>query len=616
MMAPYGLLMLLALGGPELIFSQFFFGMPPKDFTPQLRQAAPVDAVFYSEWAESGEGEAGAPGLRGLLADPEVKAFASKVYGELTRVAEEKSDGGEESVFAEHLGPALLGISRRPGSAWLAYDPLTGADFAEQRGGPEGLVLGFIGGIAVDCGDEIEAVLEHVEPLVEAIPGAGDIGDVTGYVFETDFGEDSPPLVLRRHENYLILAFGDGAADDAIAGLRGDRPGLESTEELKAAFAQVNVAEPGRRVWMNTAGILRLVGEIEQFGPQAAGIAQLIGLDKVRSLSSVTGLQDGFVASESFLDTSGAVDGVLKLAAGPQLTPTDFEHIPAETAVVAAISLDFESVYAELRKVLENADPATLEALDADIAVVEEELGLTIDDLLGTIGSTWCIFDHPVGTSLPGTGLIASVSIDDPKKAEALFPKLMTLIRATLPGEQGRSYRGRRGIFLENGEFLGRKIYFLNVVGDDNPFPIAFCRTETEFLFALSPQTLKSHLLWRSEDQPTLATTIAERVPRFGDREQIGVYHYKSDEVFATSYSVAEYFLNMTLAIALQPQEFKITPLDLPSRHALQKYIGQGRGTIVREADGLRFRSVDGLPFPGIGGLQFILSTGMFGLAF
>ena len=76
MMGGMELLMLLLLGGGPL---GDLLGMPPGDRDTNLVHAAASDSVLYLEWAERSEGQAGAPGVDGLFADPEIKHFVNRI---------------------------------------------------------------------------------------------------------------------------------------------------------------------------------------------------------------------------------------------------------------------------------------------------------------------------------------------------------------------------------------------------------------------------------------------------------------------------------------------------------------------------------------------------------
>ena len=65
------LILLLGLGGP---FNQLL-GFPPGERDPSLVHAAPADSLLYIEWSARGQGKAGAAGIDGLVADPEVVVF-------------------------------------------------------------------------------------------------------------------------------------------------------------------------------------------------------------------------------------------------------------------------------------------------------------------------------------------------------------------------------------------------------------------------------------------------------------------------------------------------------------------------------------------------------------
>ena len=71
-----GMLLVLLTGGgmgPML-------GLPPGPRDEALLRCPPAQSLVYVEWAQRGNGIAGAPGLEGLLGDHEIQEFLSLVF--------------------------------------------------------------------------------------------------------------------------------------------------------------------------------------------------------------------------------------------------------------------------------------------------------------------------------------------------------------------------------------------------------------------------------------------------------------------------------------------------------------------------------------------------------
>ena len=108
-----------------LLFGGFFgggvMGLPPGERDAAFVQCPPKDVILYSEWAARGKGKAGAAGIEGFAADPEVLAFIAAIDKAVHDTIEiNATQGRGEDPRREHppsgqtfLEPAGLRVSRR-----------------------------------------------------------------------------------------------------------------------------------------------------------------------------------------------------------------------------------------------------------------------------------------------------------------------------------------------------------------------------------------------------------------------------------------------------------------------------------------------------------------------
>ena len=65
-------LLMVLVSGSGLFSGGGIMGLPPGERDAALVKCAPADSLIYAEWSERSTGEAGAPGIDGLAADPEI----------------------------------------------------------------------------------------------------------------------------------------------------------------------------------------------------------------------------------------------------------------------------------------------------------------------------------------------------------------------------------------------------------------------------------------------------------------------------------------------------------------------------------------------------------------
>src|SRR5262245_34557606 len=83
-----------------LLFSGQFLGLVPGERDPELIKSPPAGAYVYQEWTALGPTEPGAPGVAGLLADPEIESFLAALTKTVT-AAEADESGAFGPVEAE-----------------------------------------------------------------------------------------------------------------------------------------------------------------------------------------------------------------------------------------------------------------------------------------------------------------------------------------------------------------------------------------------------------------------------------------------------------------------------------------------------------------------------------
>jgi hypothetical protein len=570
-------ILMLLLGGGGLV------GMPPGDRDAALIKAAPQQALVYIEWTARGAGRPGAPGIDGLMADPEVQQFFSDIQRGLAHEPAAGSDEPEApnrdairlaTLIAGHSGCLHASIDPPPQNKGL-LSVLAAADVLSQ------VHICLI----INAGADAPAILDalrkttHTEipasPQMQAIPGSNGL-----------------KLTLHQDGERLLIGFGHGTIERSLAGLRGEVPALDSNARYVAASKRVAAGRFGSGMWIDLKGATGAI--VQTLGPTGLLVQTVLrsaGADALDSLAMSTGVVDGNVIQRTFITTGGRTDGVLILAKGSPLRVEQFSHIPADADVVLAASLDMEQLVNGLHDVLARTNPGVAgKIVDEALHELESELGMKLnEDLFPAFGNAWTAFNSPTEGGLMGTGMIVAVEVRDVNKAQVIFERLMKLLEESLSTDPDSEFGSTAE--LKRHDFLQHSIFYIKRSGggyqQTTSTSPAFCMTRGHILFALQPQVLKSHLRFLSA--PHASFDARTKLPLAGQELLVATYF---DGIRATqTVSSVLPFLGQALTDSAMANGWDFDPFSIPSTAALVPYAGDVGMSLSRQKDGLMIES-------------------------
>ncbi len=570
------------------------FGMPPGPRDAAYVQSAAAESLIYIEWAERSQGTPGAPGIDGFVADPEIDSFVADFEKALQSMidTELQNASHEEQIVAKHTYPLVKSILNGSGCLAIGFDE-TKLQAATALAGPEAAIVGVQAALVVHPVDPDDAA-EHIRELLNLLPPDLRTDNLDHQQFPLPV--PGAQLFLHRHEDYFIVAFGEATLETVISGLSGDSPGLSTNSRFNQAMQAVLLDRTAGLGWIDLKGIIQTVSTV--LGPQGAMVnaaVAMAGADTIDSVATCNGLIDGQFVSRIFVDTGGKTEGILSLAAGRAIGNADLNKIPADADLAVAFSINLSKVLTAARTIVGTADAQSLEAMNGMIGQLENELGMSIeDDLLEAIDDVWTIYDSPSAGGFFFTSLIAGVNVKDQTKAEQTFAKIVNLVEESVPGEFGGDYR--RAVLLENREFKGRTIYYINTIGDDDvPVAPAFCLVEGQILVALHPQTIKAHLTFLDSGDTNFAAQ-RNRGLRESDGELICLTYFETRTLLRYITAIAPFVAQVIFSEA-QQDGFEMDIFSLPSARAILPYFHNSVGTVTRTPNGLMSESRGGIPY-------------------
>lgn len=591
------------------------WGLPPGTRDAKLVRSAPADAVFYAEWSERVPGKSGGKEFEGLVADPEFVEFLQKVDSGLSRTLLDNMESSGNGLFKPEMIPEFAkGLGTKPGCFFLGFDVnrINQARKQATEAGKtltqaQGVLAGLESAVLINFGARTEAFEKGILELLRMLRGRRFTKPERLAALALPELRLPFPVVLHRHEEYLILASSESVIAPLVERLQGKESQLEKNTRFQKSFKNVRQERMGAYCWCDVKRGLDVAGS--QFGLQGAVVktmAAMTGLDQMEAFACSAGLKDGQIVNRTFLDQGGQKDRVWSLFGGAGLKGKDFETVPLNATMVLGLSIDSAQVLHELRNLMKN-----LQALNVTggkggdpLTEIEAKLGFSLEkDLFPALGQSWTVYDAPETGGLLGTGLVAQVEIRDPQRARRMLNQVVQIIRRQLPPFDERS----NGANLAEGEFLGERIYFLNLMlVKAQPWAPAFCLTETHLIVAVHPQALKGHLRFLKDPK---SEKFASRLG--GEKGKIEV---PSGELICLNYLNLERVGQVLLPLVpylgelgmaqFQRSNIDIDVLAIPSPAGILPYLKSHVSVSVRTEEGIVGEARGSLP-PGLVGWSY-----------
>ncbi len=574
-------------------------GLPPGDRDPALLRCPPANTIVYSEWAERGPGAQNAGGIKGLIADHEVQEFLDKVEAALVKgMAGEVRNAPPEVQAAADAAPRLIRVVlNHPGCLYLSYqeDNVLTGDTAPAIG--MSFLQGLRFAVIINAGKQADKTAEDLKTLTAFLPE--EVRKESLDRQQLPLPLPGVPVLVHRHKDYFLLTVGQGVLDQAIAALDGKSNGLAENERFLAATKHVTFEKTGSLSWVDIAKIRKIAIEAaEPTGFDLAEWTAKLGIDSLDSHISATGLANGQISIRQFLTTDGSTNGILKLAAGRAITQEDFDHVPADADFLFTISVNGQKIIDEVRRVLTAIDERQVQEFDNALQGFHEATGLSLEnDLLKPFGDVWTAYNSPSGGGILFSGLVVSLEVRDLQEARKTVKKVMMLLQQQLPGVNQGEYRAR-GVELKMQSLMGRTIFYLNTVGDDDfPLAPAFCLTKERLYVALHPQNIKAHLRFSRGKFDRFSSKLKGEL-ELSDGDLLCMTYWDAPSTAKLLYAIVPYVGQLAMSQVQSHTEAEIDIFDLPSARGLLPYIGPHASAVYRQKDGIYTRTTCGLPIP------------------
>jgi hypothetical protein len=414
-----------------------------------------------------------------------------------------------------------------------------------------------------------------------------------------DKDKDNPPPPMTWTYSGNVFTIGFGATADAVKDVVAHADGRDDSLADNANFQQVQkkCGSDSQAVWyvdFNRVVKLALRAGTQGRGnaaqaQQAEAIFQVMGVNGLKAIGGSFTLTTGNYDSVSktvFLAPAPA-QGVLKVFQLPKVQLKPETWVPATVSTYQSVSWDLDGAYTAINDLANMFQPGLLNVLEQQLVGPNGGEPLSFQkDIFGPLGDRITIltdFKKPV-TEDSQRNLMA-VALEDPKKAEASFKKLLESMNLS-PAK--REFQGTTIYDFEVGELPNANGQNVKLKG---PISAAFAKN---MLFVTSDSSFLEQIL-RGGGTPLAESSAYQAVAKEFPEKSCTLAFARPEESARISYDLLKsgQFEKALQSAAVAggnnaPKLDNVINKDkLPDFSVFAKYLSPGGGYSVSDDDGL-----------------------------
>lgn len=470
--------------------------VPPQPEDPVLICTAPADSLLFVQWFGHGQPLAETKNrTENLAREPEVRAMVARLLASSRNALEREGRGAQEFEPVLTLFDQAATMFEHPGC-------LTVQSLAP-----------FSGSLVVKSGsDALEKAIHNVLSSRARGNVEFDEKDVAGVTFAgLALPGDAESLLWTTTDGYFVMAVGEAAAKQVVAGLQGKDQGLAAAPGMRKMRAACKVERPMLRTYASMA-------KMAEQAPFTVRFYEPLGLTHATAALAESGLEgDGFVSRLHLLVAKNkqADAGVLGLLRGKPLSLDDLALVPGD----ATTALAFRTASGTVERAamlacssLAGKDPTPY--WERFVAQGKQQVDVDISkDLVAHVDDCAVVWNSPGQGGLGFTGAVGALPLRDGKAFgdnlakmwDALMDVAPTKKKAREKGERIRPYRGYLGSF----EHAGSKVWWMDHIDRDLPFGISWASTARHALISMQPQQMKTAI--EHSDRPDFDKALVRK---------------------------------------------------------------------------------------------------------
>jgi len=455
-------------------------GVPPTQEDHRLARMAPAECLFYASWAGTGTPDATSGNhTEQMLAEPEVQKFLTEGRRRLADMMRQAAHNDPNAQKAVEDAIRLLELVQgKPGAVFLS-------DLAFNGNGSPTIKAAGVFRVDDDAA-EVQKVLDRFQGRVPK-----------GRIITVRLGskrysriqpdEDAPTITWGIARRYFFVGIGEGSLEGVIRRSPGSAPDWLLRVRFKLPVPRVSST-----MYIDVKRAVEMV--IEQSGePEVGRLVSMLGLDKVQSLATVSGMDDKGCVSRSLLAVDGAGTGLLSWIDAKALVADDLKVIGHDAPAAIAFKLNASGLLDMWLNLASQIEPREAEQMRDGLAFWEQRLGINIrEDLLKSLGDTWRVFAQPGPNSLI-SGWTIAIQVRDRQKLERIQETLVTVAKASL------DEAGEGAPSLSADTVNGHTVHTLEFAKPRIPVAPSWCLTDDELFITATPQMMNPLLSGRGD---------------------------------------------------------------------------------------------------------------------
>ena len=444
-------------------------------------KVAPENCLMFSSWSGFQPAAAGTTNHAELMMnEPEVIEFREAITQQLTALAgmAMRNEPAMKQQAVKAMVPQVLTmLLGRPGCLLIESVDL---DMESQA-------IKVEAGLAFDFGDQAEDFLNAAIAMAtsEGVPlKEGKLDGETAYALAIPDTPFKSFVFLSAVDGKVLVGVGRNSTLKLIAAAKG---GGNTSKPAWLTGLEKQLPVPRRTSvgYINLEAIFKQAVEVA--GPQGQmvqGMAQMLGLHNLTSVTSSSGYDETGLVDQARLSWSGPATGLLEMVGTEPLNLKSLENAPADSLFLTSISINLNDVMTKSLALMEAMAPNEAEDLKFALQDIEQEIGLNPqEDVLAHLGSTWTLFNG-AGDGL-GVGTILTVDL----KSEAALKKTVDSVLSMF-----EQIGGRGAPQIIQRDVAGTTVYTFTIPEMPMPFQPSWAMHENHLWVSLYPQILRPYL--------------------------------------------------------------------------------------------------------------------------
>lgn len=562
----------------------------------ELSDTMPAGTLLYIGWPGADAlGQASKDTAWGkLMAEAEIVSFADRWHKEiwpaLDRLMRRELGRGEEAELYEPIVNLLSAAWQHP----------TALGVAGVGMGPQGPSVDIA--LLIRAGADSKQLADGVQTIVKmAIPSEATEAKVGGGTLqEVMLPGANLPLRYGVLGNDFVITIGTKFSEHWAAGSGAET--LTKSERFAAAMKATHGSSATPVIYVDLQGVITTLNTFQpMFAAERVpilgepeGLKKLLdglGLGSIQSLSVTMRPEAGGFVTSSFLHAPGLGEGLGAMFVQKPLTDSDLKLVPCDVTYATVCNFDLAGLYKAAMSAVKVVSPDVHGEIVPHIEEFENHLGVKIEqDLLGSFGDTWAIYDAPENGGIWFTGITVLGELKPGNKLDASLDKIVKAIADAV----GEEYL----VSIREEQYRGQKIRYVNAGGVPMPVAPAWTTVGDHWVFALYPQMVRTAIDQLAAKGPTLLDNPdfqrgLKQMP--AGYTSINYTDTVSGIRFLHSLAIP---IGATLMSMAQGEGIPLDASLLPSSKTLTKHLFGNVSTSVTTKDGVLNVSYGAIPIP------------------